>query len=207
MLTIFHEFLLGKVRDSITHQVKYSLHESSNDATKKLLRDIQSYGSADLIVADGVRCPDESYVVESFDIPGIVLDISFPQPLQKLSLKANGYLLESEGVGVQVMIGIKSSYPEADDLSIHVWRLRVKRKGDKTRYEVWKEIEDQIVDEESISSRRYAFKLKDFAPATTLALEYPGADLETEVILKYADLLQYYQEAKERHQRPRRTAF
>lgn len=116
-------------------QLKHFLSNSSNDSTEEFLHNIKSFRSAKLQIVDGFLCPDDSYIAKPFRIPGVVLEIAFSQSLKDLSLKAQRYLLHSQGAGVQPVIGVMSRYPTTNDLSIHVWRLqnKTRRWGNRLR--------------------------------------------------------------------------
>lgn len=123
--------------------------------------------------------------------------MAYSQSVKDLSDKAKRYLLAFKGRGVQVVIGITCSHPKAKCLSTYVWRLCVSREGEKICYKAWKEMEERIVGGGNISSGHYAIKLKDFAPAEASPLEYPDAELESEIVLQYRDLAGCYQMAME----------
>ncbi|KAK3337647.1 hypothetical protein B0T19DRAFT_80238 [Cercophora scortea] len=71
--------------------------------------------------------PDASFGLDSAgsEYPGVVLEVSYSQKPKQLAKLAYGYLLDTPGPLIQVVITLDLSYPTGDDATLSVWRRHV----------------------------------------------------------------------------------
>lgn len=164
-----------------------SLRDGSDGSTKQLLGDMES-------ILGGIHFGKEHYLNPDVQVavigqtycPGIAIEVAWSETVSQLSNKAQTLFAKSGGL-VQVVVGLKSTPPGADNLTAHVWR-----------YGAPTVVEGQILDRGTIYPGSIRIKLKEVAAAATLAC-YPKANLDTELVLDYKQLAKCFLEAKKWH--------
>ena len=90
---------------------------------------------------------------------------------------------------MQYVMGPDSTYRGSPHrLTIHVWTSTISTEYGTTAYGWEKSLEDQICNGDQVNSGKAAIPLKAFGLPGALALTYPNANLQAEIVFSYNEL-------------------
>lgn len=196
MLSTIHELTVGPIGELIKSRLAVIANETSNEDTKRLVRDIRS-GYSRSVHIDGFKAfrqPDKQFFIKGSYFPGIVIEVAYSESFKELRRKAYDLIVGSEG-SVQLVIGLEI---ESENLfKLSTWRPEYYRSenGDAVRMKATTN-QDIIRDSDgTFKPGCLRFHLQDFG--TDLATNYPDAELTKEIALDYDVLNEYLIEAEQ----------
>ena len=194
MPSTIHEFVSGKIKDSIKMQLA-AIKENSNEPTKRLIESIGELSSRRIKFhgSDGHRAPDGQFLIEGSYYPGVVVEVAYSQSFKSLKEKAENFIVGSNG-SIQLVIGLETE--SKTPYQISAWRPGITRSGNQDVVTMGAVIEQDVIQESDgkLKPGSMTFQLKDFG--TNLATTYPNAHLTKVIALHYNDLADYLAQAK-----------
>lgn len=198
--TIVHEVVSNRIRAAIEGGLQ-AIRQHSQAATRKLVDDVKSLGSADVRFTEvWFRSPDQQFQLAALGFPGVIIEVAYSQPDKKVARAAKDYILETGGE-VQMVIVVKVDH-HSPCIRLTIWRPKFETENGSEYVGYRKPIEDILLSDEqgNTISGSLQLQLRDFGPRAELDRFYPTADLEQGFNIQYEDIIKYVLEAKRLHE-------
>jgi hypothetical protein len=133
MATIIHDYLLDRVLENITTQLR-SLCHALPEPIASAVSDTETQGNARVDLLDGpYHSPDGAFRHSTSQFPRVIIEVSYTQKRKDLARLADNYIVGSNG-NIGLVIGLDLGRNTVKEAHISLWRPKIILEDDGKSY-------------------------------------------------------------------------